>query len=251
MLSKKCAIITGGTSGIGKEIAINFAKNNARVAIIGRSIEKAKKTIDEINALNKQKAIYKIVDITNENDTKKALLEIINEFETIDILVNNAGITKDNLLLKMEGKNFDSVLNTNLKSIFNTCKTLYRPLIKQKFGKIINISSVVGIIGNAGQTNYCASKAAIIGFTKALAKELASRNINANCIAPGFISTETVQPILDLMKSPDSPYSYVRRTPLGAGHPRDVGDAAAFLASEESKFITGSTLVLDGGFLAY
>jgi 3-oxoacyl-[acyl-carrier protein] reductase len=253
LLKNKSAIITGATDGIGKEIAINFAKNGASVAIIGRSETKAKEVISEIKNLTKNtnsneiKVIYKIVDVSKREEVENAFLEILSEngFENIDILVNNAGITKDNLLLKMKDDDLDEVLNINLKSCFYTCKALYRKFLKQKSGKIINISSVVAITGNAGQTNYCASKAAMIGFTKALAKELASRNICVNSIAPGFIETKMTQDLKEMEKQ-----KLIDSIPLKKmGKPSDIANTALFLASHLSNYITGQTIVVDGGMV--
>jgi 3-oxoacyl-[acyl-carrier protein] reductase len=245
MLKDKFAIITGGTSGIGKEIATLFAKNNAHVAIIGTNEQRAKEVVADLKKITNSKVIYKLCDISKTNEVEKTIIDIIDEFGNIDILVNNAGITKDNLLLKMNEEDWDSVIDTNLKSLYNTCKIVYRKMMKQKNGKIINVSSVVGLIGNAGQTNYSASKAGIFGFTKSLAKELGGRNVNVNAIAPGFIETKMTENLPEKIKN-----ELLIKIPLKRlGKPQEIANAALFLASDMSDYITGQILTVDGGMV--
>ncbi|MFA6118836.1 MAG: 3-oxoacyl-[acyl-carrier-protein] reductase [Parachlamydiales bacterium] len=248
LLMNKKALITGASSGIGFEIAKTFIKNGCDIAIFATNkdkLNKAKEELESVKIDGSQKILSKIVDVSNYNDVEKAILEILNEFSNIDILVNNAGITKDNLLMKMSEEDFDRVIAVNLKSIYNTCKVLTRPMIKNKKGKIINISSVIGLIGNAGQANYAASKAAILGFTKSLAKELGSRNVCVNSIAPGFIETSMTEVLTEEVKEQMLKSISLRRF----GSTQDVANLALFLASDMSDYITGQTLVVDGGMV--
>ena len=190
LLKGKKALVTGGTSGIGKMIALTFAAHGADVAIVGTNEERAKAVIEEMQkSAPEQTFAYHILDVADTAQVEKVMDEVVKEWGQIDVLVNNAGITRDTLLMRMKEEDWDAVLNTNLKSIFNFCKSAVRPMMKQRKGKIINVSSVVGLTGNAGQSNYAASKLGMVGFTKSLAKEVASRGINVNCIAPGYIKT--------------------------------------------------------------
>ena len=241
MLNGKTALITGGTAGIGRAIAIAFAKQGARVAIFGQNEERGAQVLAELG----ENALFMKTDISSFEDTERSIQEVLKAFGTVDILVNNAGITRDGLLMKMSEEDWDKVIETNLKSCFNTCKILLRQFLKAKKGKIINISSVVGITGNGGQTNYAASKAGIIGFTKALAQEIASRQINVNCIAPGYIKT----PMTDAL-NPEQKEQIFSKIPFGRmGTPEEIANVALFLASDLSAYVTGQIVTVDGGMV--
>lgn len=242
-LEGKTCLVTGGSRGIGKAIALKLAELGANVAITySSSADAANKVKAEIESLGrKAKAIQ--ANATDFTRSEEVINEIVDDWGQLDVLVNNAGITKDNLILRMSEEQWDDVITTNLKSIFNYSKAAAKPMMRNRGGSIINISSVVGISGNAGQSNYSASKAGIIGFTKSYAKELASRNIRANVIAPGYILTEMTEvldeKILEGIKA---------ETPLGrAGNADEVANAVAFLASDLSSYITGEVLRVDGG----
>jgi len=244
----KIALVTGGTAGIGKEVALQFARQGADVAIFGTNEEKAKTAIQEMEALKaapQQRFAYFLVDVSCSKDVERYVQQVLNDWGRIDILVNNAGITRDNLLMRMTEEEWDLVVDVNLKSLYNTCRVLVRPMMKQRTGKIINITSVVGLTGNAGQVNYSASKAGMIGFTKSLAKELASRNICVNCVAPGYIQTQMTQGLSDQIKE-----SILSKIPLSRmGQAIDVAHAVLFLASEMADYITGQVLTVDGGMV--
>ena len=245
MLKGKVAIITGATRGIGKGVAIKFAQNGADVAFTYvSSEEKAKLVEEELAAFGVKAKGYK----SNAADMKSAtelVEQVLEDFETIDIVVNNAGITKDGLLMRMSEENFDNVMAVNVKSVFNMTKAVLRTMLKKKSGSIINMSSVVGIQGNAGQANYAASKAAVIGFTKSTAQELGSRNIRCNAIAPGFIETEMTGALDQKVVE-----GWVKEIPLRrAGTTEDVANVAVFLASDMSAYVTGQTLSVCGGML--
>lgn len=245
LLKGKKAIVTGGTSGIGKEIAIVFAQHGADVAIVGTNEERAKATLAEMQenkVSDEQKFTYHILDVANTALAEEAVNAVIKEWGQLDILINNAGITRDTLLMRMKEEDWDAVINTNLKSIFNFCKAAVRPMMKQRSGKIINVSSVVGLTGNAGQSNYAASKLGMVGFTRSLAKEVASRGINVNCIAPGYIKT----PMTGALNE-EQTKAIADSIPMGMGEPKMIADAALFLASEMSDYITGVVLPVDGG----
>ena len=242
-LEGKTCLVTGGSRGIGKAIALKLAEFGADVAITyARSADAANEVKTEIEAMGRRaKAIQ--ADAVDFSEAEKVVNEIVADWGQLDVLVNNAGITKDNLILRMSEEQWDDVITTNLKSIFNYSKVVARPMMKNRGGSIINISSVVGISGNAGQSNYAASKAGIIGFTKSYAKELASRNIRANVIAPGYITTDMTdaldEKVLEGIK---------QATPLGrAGNANEIADAVVFLASDMSTYITGETIRVDGG----
>lgn len=243
MLSKKCAVITGATRGIGRDIAVKFASLGANVVInYVNNDEEAHKLEEELAKLQVNTLIIK-GDISKFNEAKELIEKSKEAFGKIDILVNNAGITKDNLILRMSEEDFDKVIEVNLKGAFNCLKAVTPIMLKQKQGKIINVSSVVGILGNAGQANYCASKAGLIGMTKSLARELGSRNINVNAIAPGFIDTDMTKVL-----SEDNKKAMLSQIPLKRlGSTEDVANLAAFLASENSNYITGQVISVDGG----
>lgn len=243
MLKGKCALITGGSRGIGKAIALKFAECGADVAILcTRESESAKKTAAAIEAAG-SKSLLLIADISDETAVNEAVKQALATFGKIDILVNNAGITRDKLLMQMSAEDFDSVISVNLKGTFNITKALIRQFVKNRSGRIINISSVVGLMGNAGQANYAASKAGVIGFTKSVAKEYAARGITCNAIAPGYIETDMTDAMPEEAKK-----SMLEAIPAKrGGTPEDVADLAVFLASDMSSYITGETIRVDGG----
>jgi 3-oxoacyl-[acyl-carrier protein] reductase len=245
LLESKVAIVTGGSRGIGKAICQSFAENGCDVAFTyNNSKESAENLATELNKLGVKAKAYKS-DASSFDDSSKLVDDVISDFGNIDVLVNNAGIKKDNLLMRMDKEDFDSVVNTNLSSVFNLTKSSIRTFLKQRSGSIINISSVVGVKGNAGQSNYSASKAGIIGFSKSVALELGSRNIRSNVIAPGFIETDMTDSL-----SEDVINSWKESIPLKrGGNPSDVGNACVFLASDLSSYITGQVLHVDGGML--
>ena len=236
MLAGKVALVTGASRGIGKAIACKLARAGAK--------EKAEAVKSEIEAAGGQAEVYQC-DVSDYTACETFIQTVIKEEGSLDILVNNAGITKDGLLMKMSEEDFDKVLDTNLKGAFNTIRFASRQMLRQKGGRIINMSSVVGVSGNAGQANYAASKAGVIGLTKAAARELASRGITVNAIAPGFIETDMTDVLSDKVKEASE-----AQIPLGHfGKPEDVAAAAAFLASEEARYITGQVLHVDGGMV--
>lgn len=245
MLSGKIALITGGSRGIGRAVAMEFAKNGASIAINYAGNEAAaQETISELKALGVRAEAFK-GDISHFDDAKKVIDEVKESFGSIDILVNNAGITRDGLLLRMKEEDFDKVISVNLKGAFNCIRHMSGIMLKQRSGRIINISSVVGITGNAGQANYAAAKAGIIGLTKSAAKELASRGINVNAIAPGFIQTDMTEVLSDKVKE-----KIMENIPLKRyGSPEDVAKLALFLASGLSDYITGQVINVDGGMV--
>ena len=245
LLENKTAIITGATRGIGRGIAVEFAKQGANVAFTySSSVDAANALETELNALGIKAKGYQsnAAEFGTAQDLAK---EILKEFGSIDVLVNNAGITKDNLLMRISEDDFDKVIQVNLKSVFNMTKAVIRPMMKQRAGSIINMSSVVGLKGNAGQSNYAASKAGILGFSKSVALELGSRNIRSNVIAPGFIETEMTGKLDEATVQ-----SWRDAIPLKrGGNPKDIANACVFLASDMSSYITGQTLSVDGGML--
>ena len=241
LLAGKTALITGATKGIGREIALTFAEQGANVAITARH-EPTDNLLAELEQWG-GKARFYLSDASSFEATEETVAHIINDFQRIDILVNNAGITRDTLLMRMKEEDWDAVININLKSVFNFTKAVQTYMLKQRAGSIINLSSIVGISGNAGQANYAASKAGIIGFTKSVAQEIGSRSIRCNAIAPGFIDTEMTQAIPADIKEAYQKKIALRRI----GQPRDVANAALFLASDLSAYITGQVLVCDGG----
>ncbi|TFZ41071.1 3-oxoacyl-[acyl-carrier-protein] reductase [Soehngenia longivitae] len=243
MLNKKIALVTGGSKGIGKSIAIKLAEDGYDIAFTYSSDENAANdTLEELNKLGSNSLSIK-KDMSIEEDVKEAIKEIEEKLGTVDVLVNNAGITRDGLLMKMKAEDFDRVIEVNLRSVFLTTREIIRPMIKKKYGKIINISSVVGIMGNAGQANYAASKAGVIGFTKSIAKEFASRGVRANAIAPGFVETDMTKVLKEDVKE-----EMLKNIPLGYfAKPEDVANLVSFLASEKSDYITGQVIQIDGG----
>ena len=246
LLKGKRALVTGATSGIGKAIALHFAKHGADVAIVGTNEERAKQTIEEMKAISaEQQFAFYLLDVADTKHVQNVFDEVLKAWGQIDVLVNNAGITRDGLLMRMSEEDWNAVLDTNLKSIFNFCKAATRPMMKQRKGKIINISSVVGLTGNPGQSNYAASKLGMVGFTKSLAIELASRGVNVNCIAPGYIETPMTKKLNDDQRS-----AIAGKIPMGLGQPKSIADAALFLASDMSDYITGVVLPVDGGMTA-
>lgn len=246
LLKNKKAIVTGATAGIGKAIALKLAEYGADVALIGTNSERGNAAVQEIKEkFPNSKSFFLPVDVANHEASNEAVKTILASFHQVDILVNNAGITRDQLLMKMSEDDWDKVLEVNVKSCYNFCYALVRPMMKAKSGRIINISSIIGLTGNAGQVNYAASKAAIIGFTKALAKELAPRNILVNCIAPGFIETPMTDALTD-----DQKKSILEAVPLKRmGQPDDVANAVLFVASPLANYITGQVVVVDGGMV--
>ena len=241
LLESKVAIVTGGSRGIGKAICQSFAENGCDIALTyNNSKESAENLADDLNKMGVKAKAYKS-DASSFDDSSKLVDDVISDFGKIDVLVNNAGIKKDNLLMRMDKEDFDTVINTNLSSVFNLTKSSIRTFLKQRSGSIINISSVVGVKGNAGQSNYSASKAGIIGFSKSIALELGSRNIRSNVIAPGFIETDMTDSL-----SEDVINSWKENIPLKrGGNPSDVGNACVFLASDLSSYITGQVLHVD------
>ena len=245
LLKDKTALITGASRGIGKGIAVEFAKQGANVAFtFNASVDAAKELEKELESYGIKAKGYQS-NAAKFDAAQELVKEVISDFGSLQILINNAGITKDNLLMRISEEDFDKVIEVNLKSVFNLTKAVIRPMMKQREGSIINMSSVVGIKGNAGQTNYAASKAGILGFTKSVALELGSRNIRCNAIAPGFIETEITAKLDE--KTVDE---WRKAIPLKrGGAPEDVANACIFLASDMSTYITGQTLNVDGGML--
>ena len=245
LLKGKTAIVTGATRGIGKGVALKLAEQGANVAFTYiSSSEKALALENELQAFGVKAKAYKS-DASLMKDAEELIKDVLENFESIDVLVNNAGITKDNLLMRMSEEDFDRVLEVNLKSIFNMTKAVQRTMLKQRSGSIVNMTSVVGVKGNAGQSNYAASKAGVIGFTKSIALELGSRNIRCNAIAPGFIETEMTENLgEEVIKN------WRNSIPLKrGGTPEDVANTTLFLASDLSAYITGQTLHVCGGML--
>jgi len=239
-LSNRVAIVTGSARGIGRAIALRLADAGANIVV--SDIDDAEPVANEIRAKGRQSLAVK-ANVTSATDVEKLVEATVSNFGRVDILVNNAGITRDQLLLRMSEEEWDAVLNVNLKSVFLCTRAVLRHMLKQRWGRIISISSIVGVVGNPGQANYAASKAGIIGFTKTIAREVGSRGITANAIAPGFIETKMTQALNENQRQ-----ELMKRIPLGSlGTPQDVAEAVAFLASEEARYITGQVLGVDGG----
>ena len=244
VLEGKVVLITGGARGIGKEIAMVFAKEGANIAICDVNLEEAEKTAKEIQDLGRESLAFK-ADVTDSNQVQAMVDKILDKLSKIDILINNAGITKDNLLLRMSEEEWDKVIAVNLKGTFICTKLVSKVMLKQRSGKIVNLASIIGIMGNAGQANYAASKAGIIGLTKSVAKELASRNICVNAIAPGFIRTDMTSKLPEEVQK-----KMLSVIPLARfGEAKDVADLALFLSSESSSYITGQVIQVDGGMV--
>lgn len=244
-LQDKVAVVTGGGRGIGRAIAFEFAKEGAKVAVVSRSESSSQNAVDEINAAYPDAARAYAVDVADGSAALELGKKIIADLGHVDILVNNAGVTRDGLLLRMSDEDWDAVIDTNLKGAFNMLKAVQRSLLKQKGARIINVASVIGLIGNAGQANYAASKAGLIGFTKSVAREFAGRGVTANAIAPGFIETDMTDVLGDDLKS-----GILSKIPLGTfGQVGDIAATALFLASEDGRYITGQVLAVDGGMV--
>lgn len=245
MLENKVALVTGGSRGIGRAIALTLAENGAKVAInyAGRE-DAANDVVAEIKK-NGGEAFAIKANVGRSDEVKEMVAQVIDTFGALHILVNNAGITRDNLIMRMKESDWDDVLDTNLKGVFNCIKAVTRQMMRQRDGRIINISSIVGVSGNPGQANYVAAKAGVIGLTKTTAKELASRNITVNAIAPGFIETEMTEQLDDKVKE-----KMLKQIPLAKlGQPEDIAHFVAFLASDKSQYMTGQTLHIDGGMV--
>ncbi len=241
-LDGKVALITGSARGIGKAIAVKLAQEGADIVIVDVNLELAEETAKEIEGMGRKSIAYKM-DVTNLEEVEKTMEDVVNKMGKIDILVNNAGITKDNLMLRMKESDWDAVIAVNLKGVFNCSKAVLKYMMKQRSGKIINIASIIGLIGNPGQANYSASKAGVIALTKTMAKEIGSRNINVNAIAPGYIDTEMTRKLPENIRQ-----EMLKLIPLGRmGQPEDVANVAAFLASDDANYITGQVIVVDGG----
>jgi 3-oxoacyl-[acyl-carrier protein] reductase len=245
MLAGKVAVVTGGSRGIGRAIALDLAKEGANVAILyAGNHTAAEETVAEIKQLGVE-ASSSQVNVANQEQVDLAFKQLLKEYGRIDILVNNAGITRDNLLMRLKEDDWDQVIDTNLKGVFLCAKAVVRPMMKQRSGRIINISSVVGVSGNPGQTNYTAAKAGVIGMTKTMSKELASRNITVNAIAPGFIATDMTSVLDEKVKE-----ATLSMIPLGRlGAAEEVASMVSFLASDKASYITGQTIHVDGGMV--
>ena len=244
-LTGKCAVVTGASRGIGRAIALQLASEGAKVVVnYSGSEQKAQEVVEEIKA-NGGEAIAVQANVADTDSVQNLMKAALDTYGSIDILVNNAGITRDNLLMRMKDDEWDDVINTNLKGVFLCTKAVTRQMMKQRAGRIINISSIVGVAGNAGQANYVAAKAGVIGLTKTTAQELASRNILVNAIAPGFITTEMTEGLPEDLKE-----GMLKQIPLAKlGQPEDIAKAVVFFASDSANYITGQTLQIDGGMV--
>ncbi len=244
-LQNQVAIVTGAGRGIGHAIAVRLAAEGAQIAAVSRTEANAQRTADEINAAHPDAARAYAVDVADHAAVTALGAQILADFTRIDILVNNAGLTRDGLSMRMPEADWDTVIDTNLKGAFSFTQAIMRPLIKQRSGRIINISSVSGLVGNAGQANYAASKAGLLGLTMSLARELASRGITVNAVAPGFIQTDMTDVLPEAVKT-----AVIAGVPMGKfGQPADIAAAVAFLASPEAGYITGQCLTVDGGMV--
>lgn len=243
-LANQIAVVTGAGRGIGRAIALKFAAEGADVVCVSRTAENSEKVAGEIRALGRKAWAY-AVDVSDANSVNAAAEKILADAGKVDILVNNAGITRDGLLMRMSDEDWDLVINTNLKGAFLFTRALSRSFLKQRSGRIINVASIIGLVGNAGQCNYAASKAALIGFTKSAAKEMASRGINVNALAPGFIETDMTAGLKEEWKA-----ELLKKIPLNClGQAEDIAHAALFLASPASRYVTGQVLTVDGGMV--
>lgn len=245
MLKGKTAVVTGASRGIGRAVALELAEQGANVVVnYSGSEAKAHEVVEAIKEMGGE-AIAVRANVGNMEDVQAMMKEALAQFETIDILVNNAGITRDNLLMRMKEDEWDDVININLKGVFNATKAVTRQMMKQRSGRIINVASIVGVMGNAGQANYVAAKAGVIGLTKSTARELASRHITVNAIAPGFITTDMTDKLTEEVKA-----EMLKQIPLARfGEAKDIASVVSFLASEKSAYITGQTLHVDGGMV--
>lgn len=244
LLQNQIAVVTGAGRGIGRAIALKFASEGADVVCISRTAENSQKVADEIKALGRKSWAY-AVDVADPKAVSETAEKIITEVGRVDILVNNAGVTRDGLLMRMSDEDWDLVLNTNLRGAFAFTKALYRVFAKQRSGRIINVASVIGKMGNAGQANYAASKAGLIGFTKSIARELAGRGVTANAIAPGFIETDMTSVLNDDLKK-----QILSKIPLNTfGQAEDIANAAVYLAGQSGRYVTGQVLTVDGGMV--
>ena len=244
LLENQIAVVTGAGRGIGRAIALKFAAEGADVACISRTQDNSEKVAAEVRAVGRR-AWAHAVDVADAASVNAAAEKILNDCGKVDILVNNAGVTRDNLLMRMSEAEWDAVLNTNLKGAFLITKAFSRAMVKARAGRVINLASVIGLIGNAGQSNYAASKAGLIGFTKSVARELASRGITVNVIAPGFIETDMTADLKEDLRA-----GVLRQIPLGSfGQPDDIAGAAVFLAGPAARYITGQVLAVDGGMV--
>jgi 3-oxoacyl-[acyl-carrier protein] reductase len=245
MLQGKVALVTGASRGIGRAIALELARQGANVAVnYAGSEAKAYEVVEEIKKMGKE-AVAIQADVSSAEAVERMVKTVLEQFSRIDILVNNAGITRDNLLMRMKEEEWDQVINTNLKGVFHCIKAVTRPMMKQRYGRIVNIASIVGISGNPGQANYVAAKAGVIGLTKTAARELASRNITVNAVAPGFITTDMTDSLSDELRA-----EMLKQIPLARfGEPEDVAKVVAFLVSDAASYMTGQTLHVDGGMV--
>ena len=244
LLENKSAVVTGAAQGIGKAIALALAKEGADIAVCDVNLEKASETAKEIESLGRIALACKL-NVVDAKEVEENMNKILDKFKKIDILVNNAGITKDNLIIRMKEEEWDAVLNVNLKGTFNCLKAVSRHMMKERYGRIVNIASVIGLVGNAGQANYAASKAGVIGVTKSAAKELAKRNITVNAVAPGFIKTAMTDVLPESVKA-----EMLKVIPMARlGEPSDVANAVVFLVSESASYITGHVIEVDGGMV--
>ena len=243
ILQNKKAIVTGASKGIGKAISLNLAKNGCDLFLISRTEQDLKKVKDEILKKYKVNVSYNILDITNFESVKTTFEKIIIKANSIDILINNAGITRDNILARMNLSQWNDVINTNLNGYFNCCKHIIKHMMKNKYGRIINISSIIGKNGNPGQINYSSSKAGLVGLTKSLSKEVGARNITVNSIAPGFIKTDMTKDLDESNKN-----NFLENISLKRfGNAKEVAELTTFLASDKASYITGQTINIDGG----
>ena len=244
-LQNKKVIVTGGTRGIGRSIVDSFADEGASIAFLGTNKERGEEVLRGLEERREegQSFLFRTVDVANTSQVRGFIEDTLSLWGEVDILVNCAGITRDKLLLRMEEEDWDRVIDTNLKSVYNTSQAVVRSMMKKRSGKIINVTSVIGFMGNPGQSNYGASKAGVIGFTKSLAREVALRNIQVNCIAPGFIETDMTSQLSEEQKK-----NILTKVPMGRlGSSKEIASAALFLASSESDYITGQVLTVDGG----
>lgn len=247
LLEGKTALVTGGTAGIGKGIVALFATHGANVVFCGRNAAKGAEVAQEVCAAagRPDAATFVQADVADPKAMEDLVSHVLEKFKKLDILVNNAGITRDGLLMRMSEEQWDEVISVNLKSVYSTCRAAIRPMLKERCGSIINISSVVGLTGNAGQANYAAAKSGILGFTKSLAQEVASRQIKVNCICPGFVDTSMTGALNDVQRE-----SILKKIPMGTmGVPQDIAYAALYLASDWSRYMTGQVLTVDGGMV--